>query len=541
MTVLSSPSAPPIHTASPERQGDGSCAVALLGIDKRFGAVHANSDVTLRFAPGSIHGLVGENGAGKSTLMSILYGFYQADAGRIVVRGKDVVIKEPADAIRLGIGMVHQHFMLVETFSVLENLLLGHEGGPWLRPARARARREVEALERSFGLDVPLDAKISDLPVGVQQRAEILKALYRGADVLILDEPTAVLSPQETAQLFAILRRLRDEGRTIILITHKLQEIMAVTDRVSVLRQGRVVAELMTAEASEQALADAMIGRKANLSLNRRPANPGPVLLQAQGLEMLDARGARRLKTVSFSLRGGEILGVAGVAGNGQSELLEILSGMAAFEAGTLLIKDRHLTADEAFDPAQARRLGVAHVPEDRLRLAVIKDFPAHENAILGYHGDPDLGGRWQLDAGRSTARALDLMQRFDVRPPNPALRTALFSGGNQQKLVMGREIDRQPDILLVGQPTRGVDIGAIAFIHSELLRLRDQGKAILLVSSELEEIMALSDRIMVMCDGAIVGELSAAEATEGRLGRMMAGLADSAPAGSDDRQGEGV
>lgn len=502
-------------------------AVELVGIDKRFGPVHANRDVTLRFAPASIHGLVGENGAGKSTLMSILYGFYEADGGEILVRGKQVNIRTPQDAIRLGIGMVHQHFMLVETFTVLENLLLGHEGGPVLGPAMARARAEVQALEQQFGLEVPLDALVSDLPVGVQQRVEILKALYRGAEVLILDEPTAVLSPPEVEQLFRILERLRQQGRTVLLITHKLKEIMAITDRVSVLRRGQVVAEFITAETDRQALADAMVGRKTSLSVDKAPATPGPVLLSAQNVNVIDARGVTTLKDACLNVRAGEIVGIAGVAGNGQSELLEVLSGMCRFDSGTVTLKGDEIGPATKYDAADARRRGLAHVPEDRLKLAVIKEFPAHESAILGYHQDKGLSKGWRLDWKRVVAKTVSLMEQFDVRPGNPNLRTSLFSGGNQQKLVMAREMDREPDILLVGQPTRGVDIGAIAFIHRQLVSLRDRGKAILLVSAELDEILALSDRILVMCDGEIVGELSAAEANESRIGTMMAGIKD--------------
>lgn len=519
MTV---PSAAPAPAAPPPQW-----AVELVDIDKRFGPVHANRAVTLRFAPASIHGIVGENGAGKSTLMSILYGFYQADEGQILVRGREVDIRGPQDAIRLGIGMVHQHFMLVETFTVLENLLLGHEGGATLGPARERARREVEALERTFGLEVPLDALVADLPVGVQQRVEILKALYRGAEVLILDEPTAVLSPPEVAQLFRILERLRAEGRTVVLITHKLKEIMAITDRVSVLRRGAVVAEFTTAGTTRQALADAMVGRKAALEVSKGPCQPGEVMLAAEGVDVVDARGVTTLKAANLTVRAGEIVGVAGVAGNGQSELLQVLAGMQEFSRGTLTVKGERLTPASAYDPADARRRGIAHVPEDRLKLAVVKEFPAAENAILGYQDDDGVARGWRLDWRQVVAKTAALMERFDVRPRDPGLRTALFSGGNQQKLVMAREIEREPDILLVGQPTRGVDIGAIAFIHNQLVALRDRGKAILLVSAELEEIMALSDRILVMCDGEIVGELAAAEATEGRIGRLMAGVAE--------------
>ncbi|MFC7335337.1 ABC transporter ATP-binding protein [Rhodocista pekingensis] len=518
----------PAPTPDATRSDSVSFAVELLGIDKRFGPVHANRDVTIRFAPGSIHGLVGENGAGKSTLMSILYGFYQADGGEIRVGGKPARIATPQDAIRLGIGMVHQHFMLVETFTVLENLLLGAEGGARLGPARERARVEVEELERSFGLEVPLDARVSDLPVGVQQRVEILKALHRGAEVLILDEPTAVLSPPEVGQLFRILERLREQGRTVVLITHKLKEIMAVTDQVTVLRQGQVVAEFATAGTDEQELADAMVGRRASLSLEKAPAAPGAPVLEVRDLSVVDSLGVERLKSVGFDLRAGEIVGIAGVAGNGQSELLHALAGMTTPAKGSIRLKGAEIAG---LTPGAVRRRGVAHVPEDRLRLALVKPYPAYQNAILGYQDDAGLGrGPW-LDWRRVLERTAALMERFDVRPRQPGLRSSLFSGGNQQKLVMAREITRDPDVLLVGQPTRGVDIGAIAFIHRQLVDLRDRGKAILLVSAELDEIMALSDRILVMCDGRIVGELAPSEASDGRIGRMMAGIADPLPA----------
>ncbi|HYE51435.1 MAG TPA: ABC transporter ATP-binding protein [Azospirillaceae bacterium] len=501
-------------------------AIELVGIDKRFGPVHANRDVTLRIAAGSIHGLVGENGAGKSTLMSILYGFYQADRGDILVGGRTARIRTPSDALALGIGMVHQHFMLVEDFTVLENLMLGAEGGALLKDGIARARAEVERLEKAYALDVPLDARVADLPVGLQQRVEILKALYRGAEVLILDEPTAVLSPPEVVELFRILRALKAQGRTILLITHKLKEIMAVTDAVSVLRQGQVVAEFRTAETNEMEIASAMVGRRAELTVARGASTPGEVLLSAEGLSVTDARGVDRLRDASFTVRRGEIVGVAGVAGNGQSELLEALAGMLPVSRGRFVLKGRTVEAGSRMNPAEARALGLAHVPEDRLKLAVVKAFPAFENAVLGYHDDRALARGPRLDWPGVVARTAGLMERFDVRPRQPRLRTSLFSGGNQQKLVLGREMERDPDVLLVGQPTRGVDIGAIEFIHRRLLDMRDRGKAILLVSAELDEILALSDRILVMCGGEIVGELAAEEANEALIGRMMAGLA---------------
>ncbi|TWB32795.1 ABC transporter ATP-binding protein [Nitrospirillum viridazoti] len=505
----------------------GPWAVELVGIDKRFGPVHANKAVSLRIRAGSIHGLVGENGAGKSTLMSILYGFYQADEGQILVNGAEVRIREPKDAIALGIGMVHQHFMLVEEFTVLENLMLGAEGGALLKDGIKKARAEVERLEKAYRLDVPLDAKVADLNVGIQQRVEILKALYRGAQVLILDEPTAVLSPPEVQDLFRILDALRAQGRTILMITHKLKEIMAITDAVSVLRQGAVVANFHTQDTNEAALAEAMVGRRANPAVRRPGAPAGAPLLTVEDLSVFDERGVERLKHATFRVRAGEIVGVAGVAGNGQSELLEALSGMTPFQRGRVHVNGRDVTPESPMDPAQARRQGIAHVPEDRLRRAVVKPFPAFQNALLGYQDDPAMADGPRLNWKRVAAATARLMEDWDVRPRQPSLRTSLFSGGNQQKLVLGREMERDPNVLLVGQPTRGVDIGAIEFIHRRLLTMRDAGKAILLVSAELEEIMALSDRILVMCDGAITGELAAEDATEGLIGRLMAGITD--------------
>lgn len=510
-------------------------AIELVGIDKRFGPVHANRAISLTIQPGTIHGLVGENGAGKSTLMSILYGFYQADSGEIRVNGRPVRIRTPQDALALGIGMVHQHFMLVEAFTVLENLMLGAEGGWLLRAGKARARREVEKLEQAYRLDVPLDARVSDLSVGQQQRVEILKALYRGAQVLILDEPTAVLSPPEVADLFRILDALRAQGRTVLLITHKLKEIMAITDAVSVLRQGAVVASFATRDTTESDLAEAMVGRRATLPVRHAGATPGAPLLTAEGLTIIDGRGVARVRDATFRVRAGEIIGVAGVAGNGQSELLEALAGMTPFQSGRMLVNGREVTPAHPLDPAEARRLGIAHVPEDRLRVGVVKDFPAYENAILGYQHDPAMEDGPRLNWRRVIGATRRLMDDWDVRPRDATLRTALFSGGNQQKLVLGREIERDPAVLLVGQPTRGVDIGAIEFIHGRLLALRDAGKAILLISAELEEILALSDRILVMCDGVIVGDIAADDADEGLIGCLMAGIAPDAPPAFSD------
>ena len=495
-------------------------AVELIGVSKRFGPVQAVRDVALRVGPGTIHGIIGENGAGKSTLMSILYGFHAADAGAIRLHGRPVRIPDSAAAIRLGIGMVHQHFMLIDTFTVLENVMLGAEGGPRLGPGRRAARAELERLARDHDLRVDPDALVGDLPVGLQQRVEILKALFRGAEILILDEPTGVLTPPEADHLFRILRGLRDRGRTILLITHKLREILAVTDAVSVMRRGELVATRPTAGATAADLAELMVGRRVLLRVDKTPARPGPLRLRARDLRLTDARGVDRLRGVSFDLHAGEILGIAGVAGNGQSELLDALAGLRAPTSGRIELNGAPIPAD----PAALRALGLGHVPEDRHRRGLVTRFPAAENAILGRHCAPALGrGPW-LDPAAVTAACRAQMADFDVRPPDPRLRTANFSGGNQQKLVLAREITADPEVLLIGQPTRGVDVGAIEAIHRRLIALRDAGKAILLVSVELDEVRALSDRILVMFDGRVMGERGP-EADERELGMLMSGI----------------
>jgi simple sugar transport system ATP-binding protein len=506
---------------------DGVPALALAGIDKRFGSVHACRAVDLDVAKGSIHGIVGENGAGKSTLMGIVCGYYRADSGTIAVDGKPVDIHSAQDAIAAGIGMVHQHFMLVETFTVLENVLLGAEGGALLADGEAAARAGLAKLMADYSLDVDLGARIADLDVGAQQRVEILKALYRGARILILDEPTAVLTPQEADALFRLLAKWRDQGKTVVLITHKLREILAITDRVTVLRQGAVVATRDTAATTQEELAELMVGRRVLLRVAKTEARPGAEVLRVEGLRHVDARGVEKLRGVSFAVRAGEIVGIAGVAGNGQSELLETLAGLKPLAAGQIFYKGAPVDPPGGARASKAARLrGIAHVPEDRLRMGLVVGYSAAESAILGYHGDAELGAGPLLSPRAATARTRRLMDAFDVRPGLPALKSGLFSGGNQQKIVLGREIDRDPDLLLVGQPTRGVDIGAIEFIHRRLVALRDAGKAILLVSCELDEILGLADRILVMFDGRVAGELARADADERRLGLLMAGAA---------------
>jgi simple sugar transport system ATP-binding protein len=502
-------------------------AVALAGITKRFGAVLANRAVDLEVARGSIHGIVGENGAGKSTLMSILYGYYEADEGSIAIHGQPLRIRSPADAIRAGIGMVHQHFMLVDTLSVLDNILLGAEGGAFLAKGQGAMRGALDRLTRDHGLAIDPDAIVGDLPVGLRQRVEILKALVRGADILILDEPTAVLTPPEAAQLFALIKTLKAAGKTVILITHKLREIMAVTDRVSVMRRGEMVGTVETDVTSPADLAEMMVGRKVLLGFGKPPARPGPAVLIAEALSWRDASGVMRLDDVSLTLHAGEITGVAGVSGNGQSELMEILAGMLQPLMGRIILNGETLTPDQRH-PANLRRLGLMHVPEDRQRTGLVTAFSEMENAVLGYQDDKTLGQGPFLSPAAMQARAAAGIAAYDIRPPDPLLRTAKFSGGNQQKIVLAREIERGPKVLIVGQPTRGVDIGAIEFIHRRLLALREAGVAILLVSVELEEIMGLCDRILVMCGGRIAGERAGDETDERDLGLMMAGIDES-------------
>lgn len=497
-------------------------AIELIGIDKKFGAVHANKNINLTVAKGSIHGIIGENGAGKSTLMSILYGFYQADHGSIQIDGKPITIKDSQTAISSGIGMVHQHFMLVENFTVLENLMLGAEGGALLGKGTDAARAALKKLEEDYELEVDPDAIIEELPVGLQQRVEILKALYRGAEILILDEPTGVLTPAEADHLFKILGVLRDQGKTVILITHKLREIMAITDTVSVMRRGEMVATRKTSETTVEELAELMVGRRVLLHVEKKPANPGEVFLSVRNLTVKDNRGVVMVDNVSFDVRDGEIVGIAGVAGNGQSELLEAITGIRKPTSGEIWINGQNVAG---LDPAELRGIGVAHIPEDRHHMGLVLPFEESQNAILGYHRDERYGKGPFLDPNLIRKAAVEEIEKYDIRPPNPRLKTANFSGGNQQKIVVAREIERDPKLLIVGQPTRGVDIGAIEFIHKRIVETRDAGKAVLLVSVELDEIRSLSDRILVMFAGKVVGEKTP-DTGEQTLGLMMAGIA---------------
>lgn len=498
-------------------------AIELKGIDKKFGLVHANKNINLSVRKGTIHGIIGENGAGKSTLMSILYGFYQADTGDIFVDGRKTVIKDPNAAIAAGIGMVHQHFMLVENFTVLENIMLGAEESQILNAGITKARQELKRLEQEYELEVDPDAIIEELPVGLQQRVEILKALYRGAEILILDEPTGVLTPAEADHLFRILEQLKEQGKTILLITHKLREIMAVTDEVSVMRRGEMVATRTTAETSVEELAELMVGRRVLLHVEKGPASPGDVLLSVENLTVRDSRGVDMVRNVSFEVRAGEIVGIAGVAGNGQSELLQAVSGIRRAVSGKVWLVGKPVDVTGK-DPSDLRHRGLAHVPEDRQHMGLVLKFDESENSILGYHDDPKYLKGMFLDIDAIRKDAADKIEIYDIRPPNPRLKTANFSGGNQQKIVLAREMERDPAVLVIGQPTRGVDVGAIEFIHKRIIEMRDAGKAVLLVSVELDEIRSLADRVLVMFDGRIVGE-RAPDTSEGELGLLMAGV----------------
>ncbi|WP_207621631.1 ABC transporter ATP-binding protein [Vibrio ziniensis] len=500
-------------------------AIELKKIDKRFGAVHANKAIDLKVPAGTIHGIIGENGAGKSTLMSIIYGFYHPNSGEMFVDGKPYSPSNSQEAIASGIGMVHQHFMLVDTFTVLENVVLGAESGWKLEDSIKAARKKLHQIEKDYGLDVPLDKLVGDLPVGLQQRVEILKALYRDAKLLILDEPTGVLTPQEADHLFAILDKLRSQGTTVIIITHKLREVLAITDNISVMRQGQMVADVKTSETNREELAELMVGRKVRLKVDKSEANPAKELLKVNNLSYVDRSGVKRVKDISFSVRAGELVGIAGVSGNGQSEILSLLSGILKPTSGSFELNGHTISVDKPADPQQVRAMGVGHIPEDRHKQGLINKFEAQEAYILGYHNLPKYNKGLLQDKAAISRICQENMDKWDVRPNDIHLKTANFSGGNQQKLVIAREMEENPDVLLIGQPTRGVDIGAIEYIHQQIISSRDAGKAVLLVSVELDEILSLADRILVVFDGAIVGELQAHQADEKTLGLMMANI----------------
>jgi simple sugar transport system ATP-binding protein len=498
-------------------------AVKMSGVTKRFPGVVANDDITLTVERGSVHALLGENGAGKTTLMNVLYGLYEPTAGEIHIDGEQQSFDSPRDAIDAGVGMIHQHFMLVDPMTVTENITLGNEprkfGG--LLVDRAQAREEVVELSGRYGFDVDPDKRIEDVSVGVQQRVEILKALYRGADVLILDEPTAVLTPQEVEDLFAVLDSLTEQGKTIIFITHKLGEAMAAADEITVLRDGDKIGTVDAAVTTREQLAEMMVGREVLLDVEAPEHEPGEPVLAVSDLSVTDERGVPAVEDVSFSVRRGEVLGVAGVDGNGQVELVEALTGMRDPEAGVVTFHDEDVTT-------QSRRAhiaaGMSYIPEDRQEQGLVMDFDLTQNALLGNQHSEQFGDRTGINWGDVRGHAGDIIEQYDVRPPATSAVAESLSGGNQQKFVVGREFERDPSLLVAAQPTRGVDVGSIEFIHERLLSLRAQNVGILLVSSKLDEVQALSDRLAVMYEGEIVRTVDPDNVTEEELGLLIAG-----------------
>ncbi|MCU1289610.1 MAG: nucleoside transporter ATP-binding protein [Acidobacteria bacterium] len=496
--------------------------IELRNITKTFGDTVANDDVSIKIEKGTIHAIVGENGAGKSTIMRIAYGFYTSDAGEILVDGERVNIRNPHDAIALGIGMVHQHFMLVDTMTVAENIILGAETGGAASLDLDKANEEILALSNHLRLGVNPRAFVEELSVGAQQRVELLKALYRNARLLILDEPTAVLTPQETVDFFNILRRMREQGKTIVIITHKLEEVLAISDDVTVMRDGKVVGNVKTSETTTKDLARMIVGRDVLLRVEKTNAIPGETVLNVQNLVVKNAHG-EAVDRVSFQVRAGEIVGIAGIEGNGQTELIEAVAGLTPPSnlSGSVEFFGEDITDLSA---RKRKELGIAHIPEDRHRRGLLLDSDLEENTILGVHYRPPVASGGFLNAGTIEARTKEIIRNFDVRPPNPQLNARALSGGNQQKLIIGREFELNPKLLLVSQPTRGVDIGAIEFIHRKLIALRDQGTAVLLVSAELEEVTALADRLLVVSKGKIVGEVDPKTTSNEEIGLMMTG-----------------
>jgi ABC-type uncharacterized transport system ATPase subunit len=503
----------------------------LRGVTKRFPGVVANDSVDLVVEEGEIHALLGENGAGKTTLMNILYGLYHADEGEILLDGKPVRFQGPREAIEAGLGMVHQHFMLIPVFTVTENVMLGVEEtrGAVGFLDRARAATKVREISERYGLEVPPEAIVEELPVGVQQRVEIVKALYREAEVLILDEPTAVLTPQETDELFQVMRSLRDAGKSIIFITHKLKEVLAVADRITVLRRGKVVGTARAAETREEELAAMMVGRAVQLRVDKSTAEPGERVLGLQEIVVLDDRGQMVVESVSLDVAAGEIVCIAGVQGNGQTELMEAIAGLRPVASGQITIGGRNVTT---WSPRAILRSGVADVPEDRQTDGLIIDFPIADNLVLNTFDEPPFATWIVRDEEVVRRTAEERVRDFDVRTSSVMAPASTLSGGNQQKVIVAREFSRPIKLLIASQPTRGLDVGSIEYIHERIVEKRDQGVAVLIVSVELDEVMALADRIAVMYRGRIVAVVPAGEATREELGLLMAGASRAEAAG---------
>ncbi|MBN8234509.1 ABC transporter ATP-binding protein [Halobacillus kuroshimensis] len=495
--------------------------IEMLKIRKEFPGIVANDDITLRVQKGEIHALLGENGAGKSTLMNVLFGLYQPEQGEIKVRGAQVKITDPNTANAHGIGMVHQHFMLVDTFTVTENIILGSEPKKGGTVDIKKAEKQVAELSEQYGLNVDPSAKIRDISVGMQQRVEILKTLYRGADILIFDEPTAVLTPQEIKELIEIMNNLVKEGKSIILITHKLKEIMEVCDRCTVIRKGRGIGTVDVSETTPDQLAALMVGRDVSFSTEKTAAQPNEVYLSIKDLHVKDGRGVDMVKGLNLDVRSGEIVGIAGVDGNGQSELIEAVTGLRKSESGTIHLHEKVISN---LTPRKVTQSGVSHIPQDRHKFGLVLDFPIGENMVLQTYYDEPFSKKGVMNFKNIYEKASDLIQEYDVRTPDAYTKARALSGGNQQKAIIGREVDRSPDLIIAAQPTRGLDVGAIEFIHKKLIEERDKGRAILLLSFELDEIMNVSDRIAVMFDGSIIREVAPEDTNEQELGLLMAG-----------------
>ncbi|MBW1696951.1 MAG: ABC transporter ATP-binding protein [Deltaproteobacteria bacterium] len=493
-------------------------------ITKHFPMVVANDDVNFRVPHAEIHALVGENGAGKSTLMNILYGLLRPDSGNIAVNGTEVRFSGPADAINNGIGMVHQHFMLIPTLTVAENVVLGCEPSRLGLMDIGRASQIVGELSDRYGLKLDPSAKVETLSVGIEQRIEIIKVLYRGAEILIFDEPTAVLTPQEVEEFFGILRSLKSQGKTIIFITHKLGEVMEISDMVTVMRRGKVVGTVATKDTSRNEIANMMVGRQVLFQIEKSEAKPGDVVLEVKNIHALDNKGLPALRGVSFTVRQCEILGIAGVEGNGQSELAEVLTGLRRAEKGEVILNGSTITN---LSPQLIRQKGVGHIPEDRQRRGLILDFTVTQNLVLGIHYRQPYVRRMGFDLINFAAikeKARLLIEQFDIRPAEQENPAGNLSGGNQQKVIVAREFDQNPTLLIAAQPTRGIDVGSMEFIHQRLIQARDEGKAVVLISADLEEIFSISDRIAVMYEGKIAGILNPKQATEAKLGLLMTG-----------------